>query len=136
MNGYHNYKEIDIETASGLKLVVMLYAGAIKFLTLAKDAVKQKKYDVTNNNIIKTQDIITELISSLNFDAGDVASNLYSLYIYMNRRLMEANIEKNIEIINEVITLLSTLKEAWEQLLIEDKKNEPKPERKGLNISG
>jgi flagellar protein FliS len=136
MEGYKNYKEVEIETASGLKLVVMLYAGAIKFLNIAKEAIYQKKLDVANNNIIKAQDIITELMISLNFEAGDIAHNLYSLYIYMNRRLLEANIEKNAEIINEVIKLLTILKEAWDELLKNQKEIKPEEKTSRVNVSG
>ena len=136
MEGYKNYKEVEIETASGLKLVVMLYAGAIKFLNIAKEAIYQKKLDVANNNIIKAQDIITELMTSLNFEAGEIAHNLYSLYIYMNRRLLEANIEKNAEIISEVIKLLTILKEAWEELLKNQKEVKPEQKTNRVNVSG
>ena len=111
MEGYKNYKEVEVETASGLKLVTMLYVGAIKFLNMAKEGIKNKKLDLANNNIIKAQDIITELMSSLNFDAGEIAHNLYSLYIYMNRRLLESNIEKNIEIINQTLERLKSFLE-------------------------
>lgn len=138
MEGYRNYKEVEIETASGLKLVVMLYNGAIKFLNIAIDAIGERKLDVANNHIIKAQDIVTELISSLNFEAGDIAHNLYSLYLYINRRLLEANIQKNIEIIREVIHLLSTLKSAWDELL-KNQANTVTSETGssgGLNISG
>ena len=137
MEGYKNYKEVEIETASGLKLVVMLYAGAIKFLNIAKESIQQRKLELANNNIIKAQDIISELMSSLNFEAGELAQNLYSLYIYMNRRLLEANIEKNPQIINEVIKLLETLKSAWDELLKGQIANkEVKKNSKRLNISG
>ncbi len=136
MEGYQNYKEIEIETASGLKLVIMLYAGALRFLNVAKEGIKNKKLDVANNHLIKTQDIITELMTSLNFDAGEIAHNLYSLYIYMNRRLLEANVEKNIDIIDEVCRLLNTLKGAWEELLRTQKPNLKENKAKSLNISG
>lgn len=137
MEGYRNYREVEIGTASGLKLVVMLYAGAVKFLNLSKQGIQNRQLDVANNNIIKAQDIISELMSSLNFDAGEVAHNLYSLYIYMNKRLLEANIQKNIAIIDEVIRLLDTLKSAWEELL--KTQNVPANEAQtshGVNISG
>lgn len=134
--GYKNYKEVEIETSSGLKLVVMLYAGAIKFLNIAREAIFSKKLDVANNNIIKAQDIITELMTSLNFEAGEIAHNLYSLYIYMNRRLLEANLEKNPEIINEVIKLLTILKEAWEEILKNQKDVIPDKKTNKINISG
>lgn len=138
MEGYKNYKEVEIETASSLKLVVMLYNGAIKFLNLAKEGINHRKLDVANNNIIKAQDIISELMTSLNFEAGEISNNLYSLYIYMNRRLLEANMQKNNEIINEVIKLLNTLKDAWEALLKNQKGVEPDKGHKSgrVNISG
>ncbi|NPV01576.1 MAG: flagellar export chaperone FliS [Brevinematales bacterium] len=137
MEGYKNYREIEIETASGLKLVVMLYAGAIKFLNLAIDGINERKLDIANNNIIKVQDIISELITSLNFEAGEIAHNLYSLYVYINRRLLEANLQKNSEILLEAANLITTLKDAWDILLKNQKPEVVKtaaPSR--LNISG
>ena len=136
MEGYKNYREVEIETASGLRLVVMLYAGAIKFLNIAKEGIKSKKLDIANNNIIKAQDIISELMTSLNFEAGEIAHNLYSLYLYMNRRLLESNIEKNSDIINEVLNLLNTLKGAWEELLKKERNVEGSLKNNSLNISG
>ncbi|MBN2853541.1 MAG: flagellar export chaperone FliS [Clostridia bacterium] len=138
MEGYKNYKEVEIETASGLKLVVMLYSGAIKFLNTARDGIMQKKLELANTNIIKTQDIISELMTSLNFEAGEIAHNLYSLYIYMNRRLLEANIEKNPDIVMEVIQLLNTLKEAWDEILKNQKPtdNIKRNSGSGVNIAG
>ena len=136
MEGYKNYREVEIETASGLRLVVMLYAGAIKYLNIAKEGIKSKKLDIANNNIIKAQDIVSELMTSLNFDAGEIAHNLYSLYIYINRRLLEANIEKNSDIINEITHLLGTLKGAWEELLKKEKNVDSTVKSSSLNISG
>lgn len=137
MEGFQNYREVEIETASGLKLVVMLYQGAIKFLNIAKESNSFKRYDVVNTNIIKAQDIVSELISSLNFEAGEIAHNLYSLYLYINRRLLEANIQKNMAIIDEVTGLLQTLKEAWEVILNQQKPVQPEAQaNKRLNISG
>ena len=136
MEGYKNYREVEIETASGLRLVVMLYAGAIKYLNIAKEGIKSKKLDIANNNIIKAQDIVSELMTSLNFDAGEIAHNLYSLYIYINRRLLEANIEKNPDIINEITHLLGTLKGAWEELLKKEKNVDGALKSSSLNISG
>jgi len=135
MEGYQSYKEVDIETASGLKLVVMLYQGAIRFLGIAKEAIRNKKLDVAHNNLLKAQDIVLELISSLNFEAGEIAQNLYSLYMYINRRLIEANVAKDITIIDEVTKLMTTLKEAWEILLSQQRGDTP-DDQKNLNLLG
>ncbi|MBP7652627.1 flagellar export chaperone FliS [Candidatus Dependentiae bacterium] len=114
-NPYNQYKKSSIQTASQGKLILMMYDGAIKFLNLAVENISNKRYDIVNVNIIKTQDIITELMLALNLEVGgDIAKNLYSLYDYMNRRLVEANIKKNSEVAKEVLKLLTELKEAWE----------------------
>jgi flagellar protein FliS len=117
-NPYKKYKQASIKTASQGKLILMMYDGAVKFLNIAIDNIPDKRYDVVNTNIIKTQDILTELMLALNLDiGGEVAKNLYSLYEYMNRRLVEANIKKNIDIINEVLGLICELREAWQEVI-------------------
>lgn len=135
MEAYEAYKVNDIETASGLKLVVMLYSGAVRFCRLASEAIGEKKLDVAHNNIIKAQNIISELLVSLNYDAGELAETLSGLYLYMHRRLVEANLQKSPEIIAEVVELLENLKSGWDELL----KNEVPAggkEPSNLNISG
>ena len=92
-NPYNQYKQTQITTANQGKLIVMLYDGAIKFLNIALDNMSPKSYDVVNNNIIKAQDIITELLLSLNMDeGGEISQNLFNLYMYFKRQLLEANI--------------------------------------------
>lgn len=110
------YKEMQVKTANQGKLIVMLYDGAIKFLKVALDNLPEKKYDIVNNNVIKAQDIISELMLSLNFEVGEFANKLYSLYTYMNKRLVEGNIKKEAEPIEEVIRYLVELKDAWDQI--------------------
>jgi len=122
-NPYNQYKKSSIQTASQGKLILMMYEGAIKFITIAIEHMPVKKYDVVNTNIIKSQDIITELMLALNMEVGgEIAKNLYSLYDYMNRRLVESNIKKNPETAKEVLKMLMELKEAWE--LVVKKTNE------------
>ncbi len=116
-NPYNQYKQTQITTANQGKLIVMLYDGAIKFLNIALDNMSPKSYDVVNNNIIKAQDIITELLLSLNMDeGGDISQNLFNLYMYFKRQLLEANIKKDAEIINHVLKLLKELRDAWDQI--------------------
>ena len=94
----------------------MLYDGAIKQVNLAIEAMDQKhrKYDVMNNSIIKAQDIISELMVSLDFDkGGDIARNLFSLYIFMNRQLLDANVQKLIAPLRDVKGMLMELRAAW-----------------------
>jgi flagellar protein FliS len=114
-NPYDKYKKASIQTASQGKLILMMYDGAIRFINVAIEHMPIKKYDVVNTNIIKAQDIITELMLALNLEiGGEVAKNLYSLYEYMNRRLVESNLKKNPDISKEVLGMLNELREAWD----------------------
>ncbi|MGB4589264.1 MAG: flagellar export chaperone FliS [Clostridiaceae bacterium] len=111
------YKSNEVLTASKKKLVIMLYDGAAKNLKLAKLAIEEKKIEKVNLLIIKTQNILVELMSTLNFeDGGDVANNLMSLYEYMYQKTIRANIDKNSEILDEVIGYLQELSDTWSQI--------------------
>ncbi len=115
---YDAYKDTEIQTADQGKLILMLYDGAIRFLNIAIDNMDYRKYDIVNNNIIKAQDIITELMLSLNMDqGGEIARNLFNIYAYMKKRLLEGNIKKDAAILQEVIKHLSTLRSAWEEAI-------------------
>lgn len=129
-NPYNQYKTTQITTANQGKLIVMLYDGAIKFLTIALDNIEPKKYDIVNNNIIKAQDIITELLLSLNMDeGGEISRNLFSLYMYFKKQLLEANIKKDPVIITHTIKLLKEMREAWDQISANETKSD-----KNINI--
>jgi len=121
-------------TASQGKLVVLLYEGTIRFIDNALAALNDKKLDVVNNNLLRAQDIVTELALSINFDAGDLASKMYNLYMYFNRKLVEANIRKDSEPMLEVRAMLSSLLDAWRQ--IADKTPVRPQSGGGLNVSG
>jgi len=133
MYGHEIYKTNDIETASNIKLVVMLYSGSIRFINIAIDGIKQNDFDLANTNIIKAQDILSELLASLNHEAGDIANELSSLYIYIHRLLIEGNIKKNIQFLEEAIELLNNIKIGWDTILEQE---ESPIQNKNINISG
>ncbi len=134
-NPYNSYKETQVKTASQGKLIVMLYEGAIKFLNIAKQAIDDKDIEAAHNNIVKSQDIIMELLMSLNLEVGDIAKKLYNLYLYMNKRLMEANMNKDKAPIDEVLKMLTELKEVWEQAVPKSPNNIEEP-ASTLNVAG
>ncbi|MCB1310036.1 MAG: flagellar export chaperone FliS [Leptospiraceae bacterium] len=120
-NQYKAYKDTEISTANQGKLIVMLYDGALRFLRLAIDNMDPRSYDVVNLNIIKAQDIVTELMLSLNMnEGGEIAENLFSIYAYLKKRLLEANIAKDAGILEEVCKLLLELKGAWDEVALKD----------------
>lgn len=116
-NPYDQYKHTEINTANQGKLIVMLYDGAIKFCNIAIEHMNPKTYDIANTNILKAQDIINELILALNMnEGGDVARNLFNLYIFFKKQLLEANIQKNADILKNVVKLLKELRDAWDKI--------------------
>ena len=118
MDPYQEYEDNEINTAEPRKLILMLYTGALGFLEEAlKHIDDYKSYDQANKQLLRAQDIITELILSLDMDkGGDIAKNLFNLYTYMKKELLNANIKKEKAPIQSVIKYLKELKEAWEKM--------------------
>ncbi len=132
-NPFNEYKKTQIATANQGKLIVMLYDGAIKFLNIAIDNMNPKTYDIVNNNIIKAQDIITELLLSLNMkDGGEISQNLFNLYLYFKKALLEANIKKDAALIQGVIKLLKELRDAWDKISA----NETASDKRNIGAKG
>ncbi|OHD10055.1 MAG: flagellar export chaperone FliS [Spirochaetes bacterium GWD1_27_9] len=114
-NPYQQYKKTQIDTANQGKLIVMLYDGALKFINRAIDLMPTKRIEEIHTNIIKAQDIISELMTSLNMDVGDISDRLLSIYIYIHKKLVEANVKKSAEPLIEVKKYLMELREAWNE---------------------
>ena len=94
----------------------MLYNGCLKFLVRAKQAIEQKDIQEKNNAIQRSQAIIAELMSTLNMDM-DISKQMLPLYEYMNRRLVEANINNDVAIIEEVEGLVTEFRDTWKEVL-------------------
>ena len=107
------YKQMQINTASPGKLILMLYQGAIGALKKASDLLDKKDYGGKGDCLIKAQDIIMELNMALDMSAGEVSSSLRQLYTYIHRRLVDANLNMEKQGIEESISLLEGLYEAW-----------------------
>ena len=138
-NPLETYRETQIRTASQGKLIVMLYDGAIRNINLALESLKEKprKLDKISNYIIKAQDIITELIVSLDFEkGGEIAKNLFSLYVFMNRQLLDANITKKNKPLEDVKRLLADLREAWVEIAKKGTGMNNGKGSEGVNIAG
>ena len=133
------YKEIQIKTANQIRLIVMLYDGAIRHLNLAADSFSEgfKRYDAINNHIVAAQEILSELTASLDFEkGGTLAKNLFSIYSFMNRQLMEGNLKKDKAPIVTVKKLLTDLREAWDEIANRKGLEEKGGAATGVNIAG
>lgn len=121
-NPFQAYRRTQIETASKEQLLLMLYDGAIHYLKRAKmkmqEAPTEESLTEKTNLILKAQDIILELMSALDMEnGGDLTKQLFRLYEYMNYRLNQANIRREVPAIEEVVTLLSDLRATWDEAI-------------------
>lgn len=115
MNAYQVYRQTQTQTAAPGELVLMLYRGAVRFLSAAVEAIEKKDVVQAHDKLVKTQAIIANLLETLDVEGGgDVARNLSRLYDYMLRRLIDANVHKDASAAIEVQGLLRELLPAWE----------------------
>ena len=115
---YQHYRQTEVNTANRGKVLLMLYSGAITFLTKAKMYMEKKDYENKSRFMIKSLNIIEELNVSLDLQKGqEVAKNLKSLYHFLERYLSQANMENDPKKIDEVIDMLNGLKSAFEEIL-------------------
>ena len=125
---YSQYKENSIFTASPEELTLMLYNGLIKFIMLAQKAIDDKDVSKANDSIIRAQDIVLEFQSSLDMKY-ELSANLMLLYDYMYRRLLDANIKKNKEILEEVLGFARELRDTWTQAIKLAKQPQRQPQQ-------
>lgn len=115
-NPSEHYKRVEIETASPEKLLLMLYDAAIQRCESAAERMRQGEYEPAHFDLLKVQDILTELMVALDFEASEAPVNeLFALYDYMHRTLVQANIGKQANPIEQVARLLDQLREAWQE---------------------
>jgi|HigsolmetaAR203D_1030402.scaffolds.fasta_scaffold30447_2 flagellar protein FliS len=109
------YQQSAVNTSSPIQLVLMLYDGAIRNIKLGIESIEKKDVLKANTYLLKSQSIINELAGSLNLQYP-IAQTLLSIYDYMLRKLIEANIKKKTEPASEVLEYLTTLRDAWQQV--------------------
>lgn len=117
------YRANSVLTASPGQLVLMLYDGALRSMSIAREAFARpvedaRRIEVINAQLLKAQNIIRELQGTLNHDAGgEFSRTMERLYDYYLRRLMEANLRKDVEPVVEVERLLREVRDAWAEML-------------------
>lgn len=114
-NGYNVYKNNSVNYASKDQLLLMIVDGAVKFAKRAEVAINEKDIKSAHENLIKTQDIFIELMATLDQKAGDWAVQLYKVYQFIHDKLVEANLKKDIKILQEVLPLIEDIKDLWHE---------------------
>jgi len=142
-NALSTYKETKIKTAGQGQLIIMLYDESVKQLTRAVELMdsnsKKKdpgKIEQISKSVMKTEEIVTELMVSLDFEqGGEISKNLFSLYSWFNRELLEANIAQDTGRIKAVRDMLAELRDTWNQIVIQQP-GAGNREAAGINIAG
>ncbi|MBF0705143.1 flagellar export chaperone FliS [Alkalihalobacillus hwajinpoensis] len=120
-NPYQTYQNNAVATASPQELTLMLYNGCIKFIRLSSIAMEKGDMEAKNTNIIKAQNILYELRSSLNMEM-ELSQTMDSLYEYMISQLVTANIQNDSSILKEVESLAEEFRNTWKQAMEQAKK--------------
>nr|WP_226678949.1 flagellar export chaperone FliS [Mesobacillus jeotgali] len=120
---YETYQQNSVLTASPGELTLMLYNGCLKFIHQAQKAIQEKNIEVKHINITKAQNILSELISTLNYDYS-ISSEMRRLYDYMISRLVEANIKNDSLILKEVEEMITEFRDTWKEVLVINRKKQ------------
>lgn len=113
---YDVYQRTQVDTASPVRLIVMLYDGAIRFLRQGQSAMQRGDREKQNDYLVRAQRILAELTSSLNLEeGGEIAVNLMALYQFMTEQLVLANLQDDVGKVQKVREMLESLREAWAQ---------------------
>ncbi len=115
-NAANAYKNSKILTASPAELTLMLYDGAVKFCNVALISLERNDYEKVSENLIKAQKIIMEFRSTLDFKYP-VAKDFDVVYEYIYRRLVDANMKKDAEIIEEALKHIKEMRETWKEVM-------------------
>lgn len=119
-NGYNQYREQSVLTAGPGELVLMLYDGCLKQIRLARLAINENMTAERNNSLQKAQEIVSELINTLDFEY-ELSDSLYALYDYFLNELITANVENNTNRLDSIESLLVELRDTWEQMVKQQK---------------
>lgn len=115
-NAYAQYNNSKVLTASPAELTLMLYDGAIKFCNVAEQAIEQKDIQKAHTNIVKAQKIVDYLRQTLDMKYP-VAKDFDNVYDYIYRRLVEANMKKDKEIMEEALKHIKTMRDTWKEVM-------------------
>ncbi len=115
-NPYQAYQENSVLTASPGDLTLMLYNGCLKFLNLAKKAIEEKNITEKNTNLQKAQNIINELMVTLNMDI-EISKQMMALYDFVRTKLIEANVKNDLASLEEAESIMIEFRDTWKEVI-------------------
>lgn len=134
---FQSYQQTNVQTADQRTLIIMLYDGLIRFLRKAQQKIDANDVEAAHNYLVRSREIVAELLATLKPEkAGEIGNNLRRLYSFAFNRIVEANLYKDGEMIDEVIRIMSTLREGWASMKQVDVPVAPNTvERKRVNLT-
>jgi flagellar protein FliS len=114
-NGYNVYKTNTVNYASKEQLLLMLVEGAVKFCKIGRQAIIDNDIKKAHDSLVRTQEIFSELMISLDTTQGDWAVQLFDVYAFIKQKLIEANMKKDVEIIDEILPIIEDINETWKE---------------------
>ena len=114
-NGYNIYKTNSVNYASKDQMLLMLVDGAVKFAKIGRQAILDKDIQKAHNSLMRVQDIFTELIVTLDTDKAEWMKPLKEVYFFIKEKLVEANMSKKIETVDEVLPLIEEVRDLWHE---------------------
>lgn len=130
INARSAYQQSSVQTALPEKLLVMLYDGLIRFLTTAEHALETGDIANAHANLMYAQDIVLELRSSLKSEY-EISKSLHDLYDFILRKLIEANVKKDVAVLREIQPIVEELKDTWVQaaMIVGSEREQPALDR-------
>jgi flagellar protein FliS len=114
-NAVNVYKNNSVNYASKEQLLLMLVDGAVKFAKRAKEAINKKDIKNAHEYLTRTQDIFTELMISLDRNAGEWANNLFNVYEFIKNELFQINMEKNEDRLDKLMPIIEDVRNTWHE---------------------
>ena len=114
-NGYNVYKNNSVNYASKEQLLLMLVEGAVKFCKIARQAIEDKDIKKAHDALIRAQEIFSELMVSLDTSVGEWAVQLFDVYAFVKNKLIEANMSKKLDIMDEILPIVEDINETWKE---------------------
>lgn len=112
-NAFNVYKNNSVNYASKEQLLLMLVDGAVKFSKIAREGLSEKNIIKSHENLVKVQDIFTELMVTLDQNTGDWAKEIYKVYDFIKTRLFEINLKKDLTMMDELMPVIESVRDTW-----------------------
>ena len=134
MNKVKSYRESEVASADGTQLVILAYDGAIGFLRRALHACEENRPGDAALHVLRAQKIVVHLLASLDPSAGEIATNLTRLYMFVLDRLASAAAKPGTEAIDGALAILEELRSAWAQIVPQEQEVAPAPRSGDLSV--